>query len=273
MAFIRYKPGSILRRFVACFWYFEGDGQQGHTHERLMPNGEATIIINLREDAIRVYHPTDLNRFETFGTALFSGARSHYFVIDTAQQDRVLGIQFRAGGAYPFFRIPAGEAENTSIRLDELWKHRSELLRERLLGAPDAASMFQIAEECLLAELFRPLHLHPAVEFALTRFYNQPHIATVTSVTEKIGLSPRHFVEVFRNEVGMTPKTFCRVRRFQRAIHSAHGRQKVNWTELALDCGYYDQAHFIHDFQSFSGLTPTAYWAAATDHLNHVPIV
>jgi AraC-like DNA-binding protein len=272
MAFIRYSPGPVLRSFVQCFWYFEGNGDQAHTHERLMPNGESTIVINLREDAIRIYHPTDLNRFETFGTALFSGARSRYFVIDTSQQDRVLGIQFRAGGAFPFFSIPAGEAENASIRLEDLWKHRSEILRDRLLESPDTATMFQIVEECLLAELFRPLRLHPAVEYALTRFCRQPHITTVTSVTEKIGLSPKHFVEVFRNEVGLTPKTFCRVRRFQRALHVAHRIQKVDWKDLALDCGYYDQAHFIHDFQSFSGLTPTAYWAAATPHLNHVPI-
>jgi len=63
------------------------------------------------------------------------------------------------------------------------------------------------------------------------------------------------------------------VRRFQQALTTVHGTKQVDWTQVALDCGYYDQAHFIHDFQSFSGMTPSAYLAAATPHLNHVPLV
>jgi AraC-like DNA-binding protein len=62
------------------------------------------------------------------------------------------------------------------------------------------------------------------------------------------------------------------VRRFQRVLESVHRKAGVNWARVALDCGYYDQAHFIHDFQAFSGMTPAAYLARATEHLNHVPM-
>jgi AraC-like DNA-binding protein len=62
------------------------------------------------------------------------------------------------------------------------------------------------------------------------------------------------------------------VRRFQHALQSIHRNGHIDWIETALDCGYYDQAHFIHDFQKFSGLTPSGYLELATPHLNHVPI-
>jgi AraC-like DNA-binding protein len=73
--------------------------------------------------------------------------------------------------------------------------------------------------------------------------------------------------------VGLTPKRYCRVRRFQRALVSAHRPRGVDWARVAVDCGYFDQAHFIHDFKSFAGVTPTAYQAAQTQFQNHVKIL
>jgi len=72
--------------------------------------------------------------------------------------------------------------------------------------------------------------------------------------------------------MGLTPKAFCRVRCFQRILEAVHRRSEVDWAQVALDAGYYDQSHLIHDFQGFSGLTPAEYLAAATEHLNHVPM-
>ena len=73
-------------------------------------------------------------------------------------------------------------------------------------------------------------------------------------------------------KLGLTPKLFCRVSRFQKVIRTAHAHGDINWTQLALDCGYYDQAHFIHDFQSFAGITPSEYLERRTPHVNHVPM-
>ena len=93
---------------------------------------------------------------------------------------------------------------------------------------------------------------------------------SVAAVTDAIGLSAKRFIERFKIEVGMTPKRYCRIRRFQRAVTMASRGCHVEWTQVALDCGYFDQAHFIHDFRSFAGLTPTAYQSARTSFQNHV---
>jgi AraC-like DNA-binding protein len=273
MSLLCYTPPSPLGRFVKCFWHSEGALEGTHTHERLMPSGEVAIVFNLADHPIRIYDNEDVSRFDTYGYAVVSGARTSYFVIGTAEQERIIGIQFNPGGAFPFFRPPAGEMENASIALEDLWRLRAEELRERMLAAPSIPAIFRMLEQDLLAQLARPLEWHPAVAYALHHVCRAPHVATIAALTDKIGLSPRRFIELFRQQVGLTPKAFCRVRRFQQALTTVHGARSVDWAQVALDCGYYDQPHFIHDFQSFSGITPSAYLAAATPHLNHVPIV
>ncbi len=70
----------------------------------------------------------------------------------------------------------------------------------------------------------------------------------------------------------MSPKLFCRVRRFQKVLRMISGGRGLDWAEIALTCGYFDQSHFIHDFQAFSGINPSSYLADHIEHMNHVPI-
>jgi AraC-like DNA-binding protein len=267
----RYIPQPPLSAFVVCLWYSDG-APNTHSKERLLPNGEAAIIFNLRDDPVRIYDAQNIARHDSYGLAVLSGARSNCFVIDTCQQERVVGIQFRPGGIFPFFRMPASEVEGASFDLDDLWPRRTAEIREQLLAAQSVDTVFAALERCLQDQLVRPLELHPAVAYAVERFCSLAHGSRVAAVTERIGLSPRRFIQIFHQQVGLTPKAFCRVRRFQRVLQFIHGGQRVDWAQLALDCGYYDQAHFIHDFQAFSGLTPSTYLARATPHLNHVPL-
>ncbi len=237
-----------------------------------MPNGECSIIFNLRDDPILIYDAEDTSRYTSHGLAVVSGPKTKCFVIDTSQEERVFGIQFQPGGTFPFFRPPASELRNSDVTLECLWKAAAAELRERLLAAATIDSMFALAEQYLLTQLVRQLQLHPAVDFARQRFCRAPHMTTVASVLDRIGLSQHRFIQLFRDQVGLSPKAFCRVRRFQRVLHAVHGSHDVDWAQVALDCGYYDQPHFIHDFRAFSGLTPSQYLARATEHLNHVPI-
>lgn len=237
-----------------------------------MPNGESTIVFTLRDDAMRIYDPHDLNRYSTYRHAVLSGARTRCFVIDAEQEDRVFGIQFRPGGSYPFFRAPASEIANLSTDLACLWGRAANELRERLLCASGKNGMFRAAEQFLLRQLVRPVGLHPAVDFAREKLA-EPRTLSIASVAHKIGLSQRRFIQLFQEQIGLPPKAFSRVQRFQRILEMVHGSREVEWVQVALDCGYYDQAHFIHDFREFSGLTPTQYVTRATEHRNHVPVL
>ena len=70
----------------------------------------------------------------------------------------------------------------------------------------------------------------------------------------------------------MTPKLFARVQRFQEVVKTVHPLREVDWADVAAACGYFDQAHFIHDFRAFSGFTPVEYFARKSEHQNHVPL-
>ncbi len=271
MLYRTYIPRPPLSDFVELLWSYEGDDPP-HAKERVLPTGTVELIVNLSEDTERVYDGQDPARFQSFRGALVCGAHSGYFVIDTASQASIMGVHFKPGGAFPFLGLPACELRDTHVSLDTLWGAGADDLRDRLLEAETAEARFRVLERSLLAQAARPLARHPAVAFALKEFGDAAHARTVSEVTGRIGLSQRRFIRVFSEEVGLTPKLFCRVRRFQEALRLIGRGQHVEWAEVALACGYFDQAHFIHDFRAFSGLNPTAYLAHRGEHLNHVPL-
>jgi AraC-like DNA-binding protein len=271
MRFFHHIPAPPLSDFVAMLWSYEGY-HQPHDKERLLPDGSMELVINLDEDLVRVYDPRDTAKFHTLRGSIVVGAHSEFFVIDTAQQHSVAGVHFKPGGAFPFLDLPAGELRNTLVSLEDLWGPRAGQLRERLLAAATPEARLRILERALLAQAAGRLDRHPAVAFALREFHGLPHTRAIADVTGRIGLSAKRFIQVFSGEVGLTPKLFCRIRRFQRALRRIDAGRPVEWTAVALDCGYFDQAHFIHDFRAFSGINPSTYVAQRTEHLNHVPI-
>jgi AraC-like DNA-binding protein len=272
MLSLMHVPRAPLSQFVHALWLYEGYTQP-HAKERVLPTGEMQIVINLLEDRTCMYDLEDPNRFQVLRGSVLSGAHSEYQVISTAMQRSVIGVHFKPGGAFPFLRMPAGELRDTTVSLETLWGAEAEDLRDRLLEAPTPQARIEVLERVLLDELARGFDAHGAVDFALHRFMAKPQAITVAGVTEQIGLSPKRFIQVFRDETGFTPKVFCRIRRFQQALDLMEGRRSVEWAEVALDCGYFDQAHFIHDFRAFSGTNPTSYLANRTEHRNHVPLL
>jgi len=271
MLYLTHKPSPPLSDFVEVFWLYEGYDVP-HRRERLLPDGSVELVVNLKEDRIRVYDSDQAGDFHMIPGCVISGPRSEFFVIDTDSAASTIGVHFKAGGAFPFFRFPPAELSNQSIGLDCLWGTASSRLRQRLLEAATPQRKFSVLERCLLEELRKPLERHPAVAFALHEFLRRAQAPSVSQVVDKVGFSQRRFIEIFGNEVGLTPKLFSRVSRFQKVIRTAHVHRNINWIQLALDCGYYDQAHFIHDFQAFAGITPSEYLERRTPHVNHVPM-
>jgi len=265
-----YIPSPPLSNFVALFWYYEGYALP-HAKERLLPTGTTELVINLREDHIETYGG-DASAMQSFRGGVVCGPHSESFVIDTSQEESVIGVHFKPGGAFPFFKLPAGELHNLHVGLDDLWGAAACDLRDQLLAEATPEAKIRVLERQLLAQLTKPLSRHPAVSFALNEFHTVPQARTIAEVTCQIGLSARRFIQVFNEQVGLTPKLFCRVQRFQQVLRQVGMRNDVDWANVASSCGYFDQAHFIHDFQAFSGFTPTAWLALRGQHANHVPL-
>lgn len=272
MLSLSHIPGPPLNEFVELFWLYEGFPPRSHQKERLMPDGSVELVINLKEDETRVYDRETLSLSSRLSGTSVCGPHSRFFVIDTAEQDTVIGIHFKPGGVFPFLKLPAEELHNLHVSLGDLWGREAELLRERLLETASPEMKFQVMEECLLAQAFKPLERHRAINYALGLFRNIHTPPVMADVSDQIGISSRRFIQLFSDQVGLTPKLFCRVRRFQRVLHTIRLGTELDWAQIAADCGYYDQAHFIHDFKAFSGINPTTYSLQKIEHLNHVPI-
>jgi AraC-like DNA-binding protein len=262
-------PRPPLDAFIESIWVYQNEPRP-HSLERVLPNGAAQLIVNLKEDETRLYDPECPERYVTMPGSVMSGVRSGFQLIDMSEQEYVAGVAFKPGGTVPVMRMPAHEASECDVPLEAMWgRRRTEALRERLLECDNIDATVD-ALEAALREMWSPRTLHPAIGFALSAFDRAPLNTSIAAVTDAIGLSPKRFIERFKIEVGLTPKRFCRIRRFQRALALSHQGRAVDWTRVAVDCGYFDQAHFIHDFRSFSGLTPTGYQAARTPFQNHV---
>ncbi len=270
MRFLTYRPPPPLARFVELLWYYEAPELPDFL-ERVLPSGNMSLLVNLSEDALRWYDGPDSKRAHRVGGTAVTGAFTEHFAIDSAEQRAIMGAQFTPGGAFAFFKPPAGELSGQHVPLDALWGQEARLLRERLLEAPGPQAKLRALEAMLHERAVRPLDRDGAIDFALAAFDAPEGGHTVASVTDSLGLSPKRFIQRFTEQVGLTPKRYCRVRRFQQALAAIEAGRKVAWAELALACGYYDQAHFIHDFRAFAGMTPTEY-SAQRRQRNHVPL-
>jgi AraC-like DNA-binding protein len=202
------------------------------------------------------------------------GPHTESYLLDISTDFQLMGIVFRPHGAASFLPVPTGEVFEARVPGDALWGGNSGLLRERLHEARTLGAKFHTLEAVLLEwlEQARAAELpHPAVAYALRELHRVPHARTIESIREEIGLSPRRFIRLFRDSVGMSPKAYGRIQRFQAALPLIDCSETVDWADVAFDCGYYDQSHFIRDFRTFTGFSPSVYAEARRKHLEHIP--
>jgi AraC-like DNA-binding protein len=248
------RPAPPLDRFIDQLWYWEG-APPAHAKDRVLPNGCANLIINLAEDEVRNYDGADDAVVHRHSGAILCGARSRYSVIDTDEQREVLGICFHPGGTWPFFEAAGDELQNTHISLRDLWGSAGATLRERVLAQPTPVARLRYIENELTALALRPLTRRAEIDFALARLARAPADHSIAELSERVGLSTRRFTRLFSMEIGLTPKLYARVTRFQRMLELMR-EPAADWSQLAQQCGYFDQSHLIRDCKSMSGFTP-----------------
>lgn len=278
MLFAAYKPASALSGLIENFWIYEGYASP-HLKERIFPSGTFELVFNLRDDELRIYDDTYIARCTRFSGAIVSGPYSGFFVTDAAEEASVMGVHFKPGGAFPFLGLSADELANTHVDLSDVWGRYAGEVRERLSLAHSARSRFRLLESILLSRL-PPVEHHPAVSLALHGLHFDRSRAVVRKLARQAGLSDRRFIDVFRFEVGVNPKLFNRILRFQHVLAEVHRIPEPHWGQLALEQGYFDQSHLIRDFIAFSGLSPADYLRSVKDlhsgglHIkfNHLPV-
>jgi AraC-like DNA-binding protein len=256
MKFERYVPRGRLSRHIRFLWASE-QPPQPHSQERLLPTGEMGLFVDVSDTSS--------------SPPILAGASSRPRVLNTGQSISMLGVSFAPGGASSFFRTPVSEIANLTVPLDEFCGGSALTLRAEILEAATNSVRFRVLErylEALLAAADTPGH--PAVRQALGELRSVSEVR-IADLAGRMGIGQRRFIELFRREVGLTPKLYQRVARFQQVLVSIENHRDTVWADVASLHGYFDQAHLIHDFNTFAGVSPSVYLQRRSSR-NHVAL-
>ena len=190
--------------------------------------------------------------------ALGGRERVHRKLVRTGQ--RTLMARLRLGAPEAVLGLPASAIAGQIVSLEDLWGDvATRRLLDRLADArntSDAAAVMEsaIAERLAVAASRRPQSILAlgAAERLLQANTN------VNAVALELGVSERHLRRLFRQAVGVSPKTFAKLTRFRRALRAARADDAAGWASIAAAAGYYDQAHLIAEFRAIAGTTPRA---------------
>jgi AraC-like DNA-binding protein len=263
-----YRPPPPLADYVEFFGHWRHRGS--NYRSRALPRGAATIVFDVGRRQQLDFYSADGNTRLTVPPAIIIGPHSASYITDIAADEPVMAIHFRPGGAFPFLGIPQGDLEDAGVGLDEIWGRDGHELHERLIEASSPAARFGILEDFLLSRARFAVRRDPGVAVALAAVEANPSVQ-MAEVRRLAGLSTKRMIGLFRAEVGLTPKAYARVRRLQAVLHrldAGTGRG----ARVAADTGYFDQAHFVREFRSFTAMTPTQYRKQRLVLPSHVPV-
>ena len=259
-------PSAALRPFVSSVWFHHAVTNLPTASEHVAPCGEMHLVFRIGGSRLRIRDAAG-NACEP-GSAIVGGMRSGYYVKEASPAESV-GVQLRPGAAEAVLGVPAEALAGRHWALEELWGSAAESLCARLAEAPDGESRARILEGFLLARVGRARGMHPAVAQALAGF---DPATSVRSLVQRSGYSHRTFISQFRRSVGLAPKAYARVLRFNRMLRHLAANPAITWADLAMEGGYSDQPHFNREFREFSGVTPEAYRAIAPASAHHIPV-
>jgi AraC-like DNA-binding protein len=260
-------PRPALRLFIEVLWATDETAARGAVaarREHVLPTGRMHLAIRLSGEQLRIFDSAGDMMGRLAGEAVVGGARDSFYIRDVSQPLCSVGAQLRPGAAYALFGVPADELGGRHTRLEDLWGQPVASMRDRLADIRLLDQRLDAFEAMLAARLPKVSGLHPAVARALERFVVIPN---VHEAVKESGYSHRTFISLFQRAVGLTPKLYCRVLRFQRALRRAGSD---SWLDVALAAGYSDQAHFNREFREFAGVTPTEYRQIAPPSPHHL---
>ncbi|MBL6937068.1 MAG: AraC family transcriptional regulator [Alphaproteobacteria bacterium] len=266
MTYVLVPPPRPLRRLIESFSYWEDDCPTDERRRAMAAPG-MSLQITLSGSRLNAYLGERLEERRSTGALSLSGVQTRPFGFD-AYQARFMRVRFRPGGAFAFFRPPPGELRNAHLSLEDIWGCDAGLLQERLAEASSIPERFRILADALIAAAPRPFANAPAVAQALCLATPAPHRVRAADLAKASDLSMKRFIHLFTEEVGVTPKLFLRIARFERLLARIFPQPSVDWCETAQRHGYFDQSHMIRDFRDFAGMTPVTYFAnrSSTDY-------
>jgi len=241
----RFEPGPALKPFVDHYWIVRYDLPGGTSHSQ--------TVLSYPNVHLAFEHDERGRR------ALVYGVPRRPFVRELRGSGRVLGVRYRAGGFYPFWRRDVALLTGKTIAADEVFGPEVDGWLHAVLDAGDDEAMARTAEAALSARLAEPDARSEIAARIVQQAMEDRAIIKVEQLCEWSGMSARQLQRLFRRYVGVSPKWVIKRFRLQEAAERIEQDPSIPWTELAMQLGYFDQAHFIKDFKALLGQTPAEY--------------
>jgi AraC-like DNA-binding protein len=247
-SYLEVEPAPSLLRFIECYWFLRADGSAAWDPQPILPDGCMELVFNLGS-RLRRCHPD--GRSELQPPRMLVGQMDHHVSVRAGGPIDVVGVRFHPWGAHPLLRFPMAELANALVPLEDV-----AALPERLWSGQSVEDRTR-ALDGILAPRFESADSPDVdLERALRAVVEAEGRISVDALAADMGVGTRQLERRFRERVGLGPKRFAKVLRFQSVFRRSLVDERP-WAALALDCGYFDQAHFIRDFKSFTGSSPS----------------
>jgi AraC-like DNA-binding protein len=249
-----YPVHPTLAPFVKCVWSLESDAPvRNAPRERILPDSCVELVFH--------FHDPFRSHFANGQTAVqprsfVVGQMKRFLEIEPSGRAGFVAVRFHARGAYLFFHRPLSEVAAGVVDLEDLWPDRAREWTERVALARSMAARVALIEAALVGLLSQNGRTDPAVDRGLALIEASAGQVRVTELAAQIGVSCRHLSRQFQRAVGLSPKEFGRVSRFLRALRLLEDGHRRSLSDVALACGFSDQAHFNHEFREFAGMSP-----------------
>lgn len=252
MEYVSRLPSPLLAALVDDFYYLAG--VPPYPRLTIPPMPSALLVVNLGEP-FRITHPGGT---EDFVDGCVWGMLTSRVTFEYPSPTRSIGVHLKPWGLVPFTGVPATAMLDLPLPVEAVWGSFAKELAERLDGAGSPRAMFDRLEQALLSRL-EPASGMDLVRHTGTAIRRAAGNVSIAGLNEAAGVSSTHLASRFKALVGTTPKRLARTYRFARVVTSIDPAREIDWAEVAHLAGFYDQPHFTHEMQRFTGLTPTAY--------------
>lgn len=248
-------PAKLLRPFVKAYNIIESEDM---VTNRVLPNSAVAMAFRFRGKNAYLNDKKSI----LLPTATLSGLRRSVRLIHYLPNTSTIVVLFKEAGASAFFKVPLHELYEKSISLDSIFSPTEvSITEEKLSEAKNNPERISIIEQFLVSKLcfFEPDYL---VAKAIAEIYATKETIRMKALANTVCMSQDAFEKRFRKAVGTTPKKFASIVRMKAVVKQT--KKHPSFTDLALENGFFDQAHFNKDFKQFTGLSPTEFFKTAS---------
>ncbi len=259
MEYKTYKPSGFLSETVKYFWSLEDlQGDAPHSRERVFPDGCIELLFHYG-DYFRKFYPD--GTAETQPKEFIHGQITKFIELEGTGKIGIFSVRFQPHGLRRFVNFDINEITDTIISVSDVWKKDGEILEKQIFDAKSNEERIEILEK-FLKRKSNPVQKNEAVaQFCIEQITNSEGTVSITEIVNKSDVSQRQLERMFLSCVGLSLKVYSRIIRFNKALQLIDNKNFSNFTNVAHDRGFYDQAHFIKDFKELTGLNPKQYFS------------